>query len=135
MVLPHLDWAWIAEQARKLGIVRLLRVSLLLTSRLLDVGIPAGADLNLGTDANADSLATEIQRHIAGPKEFNVESVAYFRLMLRLRENRRDRVRFLSRLALTPGPNEWAALRLPDALFPLYRLVRLWRLGGRLVGR
>ena len=135
MILPQLDWAWIAEQARNLGIVRLLRVSLLLTSRLVDVAIPAAADLNLGTDTNADSLVTEIQRHIAGPQEFSVESVAYFRLMLRLRENRRDHMRFLSRLALTPGPTEWAALRLPDVLFPLYRVVRLWRLGARLVRR
>jgi hypothetical protein len=134
MLLPQLDWGRISEQARNLGIVRMLRVSLLLTSRLLRVSIPAAADLNLGTDSEADSLASEIERHITAATEFNVESVAYFRLMLRLRENRRHRMRFLTRLALTPGPGEWAALRLPDALFPLYRLVRLWRLSGKLVG-
>lgn len=135
MLLPQLDWGWISEQAGKLGIVRILRVSLLLTSRLLHVDIPAAADLNLSADSEADPLAHEIQAHITAPSEFAVESVAYFRMMLRLRENRRDRMRFLSRLILTPGPGEWAALRLPDALFPLYRLVRLWRLGGKLVSR
>jgi hypothetical protein len=135
MVLPQLDWAWIAEQARHLGIVRIVRVSLLLTSRLLHVDIPVAADLHLGADPTADSLASEIEAHISAAEEFNVESVAYFRLMMRLRENRRDRMRFLSRLILTPGPGEWAALRLPDALFPLYRLVRFWRLGGKAVGR
>ena len=135
MALPQLDWAWIAEQATKLGIVRILRVSLLLTSHLLHVDIPAAADLKVGTGPEAESLANEIEGHITAATEFNVESVAYFRLMMRLREDRRDRMRFLSRLILTPGPGEWAALRLPDALFPLYRLVRLWRLGGKLVGR
>ena len=134
MCVPDLDWESIAEQARKLGIVRILRVSLLLTTRLLRVDIARGADLNVGTDQDADSLATEIEGHITAAMEFNVESVAYFRLMMRLRENGRDRMRFVSRLILTPGPGEWAALRLPDALFPLYRLVRLWRLGRRLVG-
>ena len=135
MVLPQLDWAWIAEQARKLGIVRIVRVSMLLTSRLLHVDIPAAADLHFGSDAGAESLANEIEGHITAAAEFNVESVDYFRLMMRLRENGQDRMRFLSRLILTPGPGEWAALRLPDALFPLYRLVRLWRLGGKLAGR
>ena len=135
MVLPQLDWAWISDEARKLGIVRILRVSLLLTRRLLHVDIPAAADLNLGTDPEADSLANEIEAHITAATEFNVESIAYFRLMMRLREKRRDRMRFLRRLMLTPGPGEWAALQLPHALFPLYRLVRLWRLGGKLAGR
>jgi hypothetical protein len=135
IAMPQLDWAWISEQGRKLGIVRILRVSLLLASRLLRVGIPAAADLHLGNDPEADALANEVEPHISATEEFNVESVAYFRLMMRLRENRRDRLRFLSRLTLTPGPGEWAALRLPDALFPLYRVVRLWRLGARLVRR
>ena len=54
MALPQLDWAWIAEQARKLGIVRIVRVSLLLTSRLLHVEIPAAADLKVGTDPEAE---------------------------------------------------------------------------------
>lgn len=135
MVLPQLDWAWIAEQARKLGIVRIVRVSLLLTSRLLRVDIPETAALHPGSEPDTESLANEIEGYITAAAEFNVESVAYFRLMMRMRENRRDRMRFLSRLILTPGPGEWAALRLPDALFPLYRLVRLWRLGGKVVGR
>ena len=63
-----------------------------------------------------------------------VESFAYFRLMLQLRERRSDRLRFLTRLAFTPGPSEWAAVRFPEPLFPLYRLVRLSRLAARLVG-
>jgi len=135
MVLPQFDWAGIAQQARKLGVVRIVQVSLLLTGRLLHVVIPAAADLNFGSDPKAESLANEIEGHITAAAEFNVESLAYFRLMMRLRENGRDRMRFLSRLILTPGPGEWAALRLPDALFPLYRLVRFWRLGGKAVGR
>ncbi len=65
---------------------------------------------------------------------YDVESVDYFRLMLRLRERQSDRIRFVSRLALTPGPKEWAAVRLPRPLFPLYRFVRLSRLAARLMG-
>lgn len=135
MLLPQVDWAWISEQARNLGIIRILHVSLLLTNRLLRVGIPPGAGIHLDADSQAASLANEIETHLTAPRDFDVESVAYFRMMLRLRENGRDRMRFLRRLIWTPGPGEWAALRLPDALFPFYRVVRLWRLGLRLVGR
>jgi hypothetical protein len=135
MCLPQLDWSWIATQAKLLGIVRILRVSLLLISRLLGVGVPHAADQSLPADPEADALASEIEAQIAGAGEFHVESLAYFKLMLRLRENRRDRRRFLTRLIMTPGPGEWSAVRLPEPLFPLYHLVRLWRLAGKVVSR
>jgi hypothetical protein len=64
----------------------------------------------------------------------STESLGYFRQMLGLRERTRDKIRFLHRLALTPGMGEWSAIRLPAPLFPLYRIVRLFRLMGRLLG-
>ncbi len=132
--LPALNWKWIGSQATELGIVRILRVSLLLVRQLLGTAIPSVAETCLPKDIAAAGLADEIQPHIASNTTYDVESLAYFRLMLRLRERRRDRVRFLSRLIFTPGPSEWAAVRLPQSLFPLYRLVRLSRLAARLVG-
>jgi hypothetical protein len=64
--------------------------------------------------------------------DYDVESVAYFRLIGKLRERWRDRARFSARLLLTPGPGEWAAVRLPQPLFPLYRLVRLARVASKI---
>lgn len=133
MSLPNLDWTWIASQASALGIVRILRVSMLLANRLLVATIPAAAQASLPEDPGAPALADEIQTYIASESVFNVESLAYFRLMMRLRERSLDRLRFLQRLALTPGPSEWQAVHLPEPLFPLYRLVRLWRLAARFV--
>lgn len=133
IALEHLDWARIGVQAKTLGIARLLRISLTLANRLLGIEIPQAAQNNLALDEHADRLANEITGYIAGPAEYNPESVAYFRLMLRLRENWRDRLQFLSRLILTPGPGEWAAVRLPEPLFPFYRLIRFARLARRVV--
>ena len=133
MRLPILDWTWIASQAKALGIVRILRVTMLLANRLLSATIPAAAQASLPEDPGTPALADEIQTHIASEAVFNVESLAYFRLMMRLRERPLDRLRFLQRLALTPGPSEWQAVRLPAPLFPLYRLVRLSRLAARLL--
>jgi hypothetical protein len=50
---------------------------------------------------------------------------------MRLRERPGDRLRFLTRLAFTPGPGEWQTLKLPRVLSPLYRAVRMRRLAAR----
>jgi hypothetical protein len=131
MALPALDWSWIASQAKALGIVRILRVTMLLANRLLGSTIPPAAQASVPEDSGALVLVDEIQTHIVDEAAFNVESLAYFRLMMHLRERPLDRLRFLQRLALTPGPSEWQAVRLPAPLFPLYRLVRLSRLAAR----
>jgi len=130
---PTLNWQMIASQARELGIVRILRVTMLLANRLLDAPIPPAAETSVPPDLAASALAHEIERQVSSESTCAVESLAYFQLMLHLRERRVDQLRFLSRLAFTPGPGEWAAVRLPRPLFPLYRMVRLSRLAARFV--
>ena len=131
--ISKLDWSQIGITAKSLGIQRILRLTLLLVNRLLDMPIPPSAETNIPQDEAAVQLAKEIETYILGDRAFDVESIAYFRLMLRLRERWQDRVRFVRRLAFTAGPSEWAAVRLPEPLFPLYRIVRVTRLAAKLV--
>jgi hypothetical protein len=133
MNLPTLNWTLIAERAKDLRIVRILRVGTLLANRILGAPIPAAAEASLPQDAAAQALAEEIEPSITRETLFNVESFEYFRLMLRLRESNSDRLCFLARLIFTPGPGEWEAIQLPALLSPLYRLVRLSRLTVRLL--
>jgi putative nucleotidyltransferase-like protein len=133
MSLPTLNWIWIHSEAEALGILRIVRVTMLLANRLVGVAIPAAAQASLAEDPAMLALVDEVQSHIVSESSYNVESLAYFRLMMRLRERPADRLRFLQRLVLTPGPAEWQAVRLPGPLFPLYRLVRLFRLAARFV--
>jgi hypothetical protein len=114
--------------------VRIVRVTLFLAHRLLGAAIPAATENSLPQDSKSVALAEEIERQIASQSDFNVESFDYFRLMLRLRERPTDRLRFLARLAFTPGPGEWSTIHLPRPLFPLYRLIRISRLAARVVG-
>lgn len=130
--LPSLDWDCIWAEADKLGMARILQVTLLAANRLLKVEIPEPAQAHLA-DESASRLADEIQEEIVSAAAYDVESVSYFRLMMRLRERSSDRIKFLRRLIFTPGPSEWMAARLPPPLFPLYRVVRLSRLASRLV--
>jgi hypothetical protein len=133
MNVKTLDWSWIGSRAQDLGIVRILRVTMLAAQRLLGAAIPAAAQGSLPEDLATAALVAEIEVHITSEATYNVESLSYFRLMMRLRERPADWLRFLQRLALTPGPSEWRTVRLPRPLFPLYRLVRLSRLAARLV--
>ena len=133
MNLPSLDWKWIGSQARDLGIARILQVTMLLANQLLDASVPAAAQENLPKDRVTAALVKQVRDHIVNQAAFNVESLAYFRLMMRLRERPADRLRFLTRLAFTPGPGERAAIHLPQPLFPLYPLVRLSRLAARVL--
>jgi hypothetical protein len=133
MNLPSMDWDRIALQAEKLGMLRIVNVSMLLANRLLGATIPANAAKWLRETEADGRLVSRLQQQIMSDAKFNVESLSYFRLMMELRERQSDRVRFATRLALTPGPGEWKAVRLPPQLFPLYRVVRLARLLRRVV--
>ena len=133
MSAANLNWEWLGSHARDLGVMRILRVTMIAANRLLGAAIPPAAQQFLPEDPAAAPLAEEVQRHIAAESPYNTESLAYFRLMMRLRERQSDRRRFLQRLVLTPGPGEWNAVQLPQPLFPLYRVVRLSRLVARMV--
>jgi hypothetical protein len=135
MHLRRLDWEWIASEASKLGIVRILRVSALLADRFVGSAIPDALNEHFPRDSGAEKLAKEIERRIRGNFAYNVESFEYFRLMVQLRERAVDRLRFLTRLAFTPGPGEWERVRLPQSLSPLYRVVRLSRVAAKIARR
>jgi Uncharacterised nucleotidyltransferase len=129
---PGLNWNWIEEQAMALGIVRILKVTLHLANQLLGSVLPGFAETGRQDDRAILALTQEIRAQVLSGDFCKPETLAYFRLMMRLRERRADRMLFLRRLAFTPGPGEWKAVRLVRPLFPLYRLVRLGRLAKRL---
>jgi hypothetical protein len=134
MTRSDLNWDWIGTEARRLGVLRILRVTITLANRLLDAEIPSLAESAIPRDSASAQLTEQVRVQLASKTPHNTESLAYFRLMVRLRERRSDQLRFLQRLIFTPGPGEWRALRLPAPLFSLYRLVRLSRLAKRLIG-
>jgi len=133
MALPNLDWGWVRTQANQLGVVRIVSVSMILANRLLRAPLPISALKNPAEDPVAQALAADIEKELLSGIESDVESFSYFRRMMRLRERPMDRLLFAQRLMFTPGPSEWTAIRLPPPLFPLYRVVRLFRLLARLL--
>jgi hypothetical protein len=131
----NLDWDCVQARTRKLGIERILRVTLLLANRFSGTAIPEPIESDVLADQAARELADETAAALAAGVSYDTGRASYFRLMMRLRERRADRLRFLARLTFTPGPGEWEAVRLPGALSPLYRVVRFGRLAGRFARR
>jgi hypothetical protein len=127
------DFTQVLARARALGIARILGVSFWLVKNVLGSPIPKCAEELLAADAQVQVLGEEFAARLARGATYDFESSEYFRLILRLRERRRDRWRYLWRLALTPGAGDIATVRLPELLFPLYRVVRLARLVRKLV--
>lgn len=127
----NLNWDRIQSQARHLGVERILHITLLLLDRFFGTRLPAVVETKLLMDKTANVLVQQIAISIATGVNYEEEKLSYFRLMMRLRERKTDRLRFLARLTFTPGPGEWKAVHLPKPLFPLYRLVRLARLASR----
>jgi len=129
-----IDYSLVFSRARSLGIARILGVSFWLVKNLLRAEIPKSAEEMIAADRRVPALGSTFAARLARGATYNFESTEYFRLILKLRERRRDRSRYLWRLLWTPGAGDVAAVRLPEALFPLYRVVRIGRLMRKKVG-
>lgn len=123
-----LDWNWIVAEARRLGIIKILQVSLLAANKLFNVScrkeLPSA---NEGTAELASAVVSRLQHNY----EPDTESIRYFRAQLQTRERWLDRARFVWRLATTPSVQEWESIQIPDRCFAAYRGVRIARLMKR----
>lgn len=125
---PAIDHTQVLARARMLGIVRILGVSFWLVKNLLREEIPTWAEETIACDPSVPTLGQEFADRLASSATYNFESTEYFRLILKLRERQADRAKYLWRLLSTPGQGDLAAVKLPESMFPLYRVVRLARL-------
>jgi hypothetical protein len=126
-----LDWDWVFREARRIGVLRIVAISLLLARNLLGSLFPDIADT--GEVHAAGKMAHTIQTGLADGECPDTSSAQYFRDFARLRERWQDRMRMGSRLVLTPSVGEWERVRMPDSMFGLYQMVRIGRLVKRAV--
>ena len=126
-------WHQVTAAARQIGVHRIICISMLLAERL--GGDPA-PDMGSAEEIRAaKAIADHLISRMAVGEQINPDSFQYFYDWSQYRERWGDRLRFISRLALTPSVGEWQSVGLPDALFPLYHAVRIGRLGWRGVSR
>jgi hypothetical protein len=123
-----LDWNWIVAEARRLGIIKILQVSLLAANKLFNVS--CRKELPSANEDTAE-LASAVVSRLQHNYEPDTESIRYFRAQLQSRERWLDRARFVWRLATTPSVQEWESIQIPDRYFAAYRGVRIARLMKR----
>jgi hypothetical protein len=128
------DVAAVLARAAELGARRTVLLGLHLAATVLGAPLAEPVAREIAMDAGLAALAHEATGRWFGPEGDEGEAGstrANLRFNLRLRDGPADRARYLARWLFGPGPEDWRWKRLPDALFPLYRVLRPIRLLGR----
>jgi len=124
---PNAYWSRVWALARENGAARMLEIGLLLVESLLEAGpLTAAAGQGRSGDAEAKAVSEVIAHRLRG--EAQSEPPLDFRVQLRSRERRRDRLRYTWHVIATPHPADVALLRLPRPLHAFYYILRPVRL-------
>lgn len=129
----QLDWNRLQARVGAMGIQRILAVHFSLAHRLLGAPIPVFVSAYIEKDSTVELLVEKTSADIVDCKNLDPDGFSYFAGFAKLRERRADRARFWWRLLTTPGVGEWKSAKIGNPLSPLYRGVRLYRLGKRML--
>lgn len=113
-----IDYSLVFSRARALGIARILVISLWLVKNVLYWELPKAAEEMILTDPQVPVLGRQFAERLARGAAYDFESTEYFRLILKLRERRGDRWRYLWRLVWTPGVGTSLLCACRKASFP-----------------
>lgn len=133
-----LDWQMLRMRAHNARAERMLLLALALAKDMVQVEIPAELTAAIKDDIAVQALAATIAKNLfleqnfaaknrKGEKDENdaAQNPVRWLTMLQLADSRWDGMRSAARFALSSGPREWQAVRLPDSLFGLYHVVRI----------
>ncbi|QNI33521.1 nucleotidyltransferase family protein [Alloacidobacterium dinghuense] len=125
-VSPDLDWNEVIREAKELGLWRALALGILVAHRVAGASVPQPTLQDFEADAVVCKLARHIQESLfVAPGSTPKGGVPYDIRLLGLR----DRARLIGSLDwLRPGHRDIAVFPLPKALYPLYYLIRPFRL-------
>ncbi len=121
------NWGMIIARAAKAGKRRILFIGLVLARDLLEADIPEEVMQQARAYPGVQSLAGKVQKRFLWRSTGAAGLVDMVFLHFQILERFRDRLDLCLQLPLSPGPNDIRLLRLPERLFPLYRVVRLVR--------
>ena len=124
---PDLDWHWIEKQSEKLGNKQMLFLGLYLCQELLGTILPDHLVQQLQVNQLIKPLALQVQQEMFSSKN-QINNVFEQRDIYIKTLSLRERVWFYFRLFMTPTALELTMVSLPSWLFPLYYLIRPFRL-------
>lgn len=125
---PNMDWQSLFEDARTLGIERMLLLGLYLAHQLLGLPLPRKISVKVFNESEVEALGRQIISLNFSTPDKQGRSYGTFGLLWRMRENYTDRLRFAWRAMFAPKFDDFKALQLPAYLVFLYPVVRPFRL-------
>jgi Uncharacterised nucleotidyltransferase len=125
----QLQWALIMGRAQTFGVTRMLGLGLLLVRNLLGTDLPEEISSRVALDRTAARLADTVAGSLFEKRDRGVLAEHLF--FLTARERVSDRIAYCGRLAFTPTEEDYAALRLPVPLTPLYYPLHAARVFGK----
>lgn len=125
------DWAPLTERAAAAGLSRTLQLGITLAGELLGSPVPPGIEAEADRDRAVAALraraCTNLFRTAGARKAGLVESALF---QLRSKERSSDKFRYCLIRSLLPTVEDWKRVRLPDALYFLYFVLRPLRLAA-----
>ncbi len=125
---PDLDWDTLFQRASDFRMVRALSLGLLVAIELLHLQIPEALRARITADPKVQRLADSVYRQLFEDRSAYWGAIASSRFLMRARDDAASAVRCGVERLFRPTQAEWRSIRLPSRLFPLYYLVRMWRL-------
>ena len=119
------------RRASAAGARRTTLLALLLARDALGLPVTESIGRALAADPVLHALAGEARALWLDAAADEYDTAANLRFNFRLRDGAADRARYAARWLFVPSPEDWAWVRLPDALAPLYRVLRPLRLAAR----
>jgi hypothetical protein len=130
IVRKGLDWKRVIDQAKSMGIKRILFLGLFIAKDLLNVSLPEKVLHHIEAEPMIKILARKVEQRMFRSNNSTsfLESCLFH---LKAREHLRDRVRYCIQLTMNTTPRDWAFISLPPSLFFLYPLIRPIRLATK----
>ncbi len=134
---PQLDWHATVRIARDEGVLRVLCLGVAVAAKLLGTRIPEEIERLIRDVPDLDALVRHVEERVfdEGHRRYTrPELLDRLTWNAAIRERFRDRNRTVIALmqdVFVPNDPEYALVRLPRSLFPLYRLVRPARLAWK----
>lgn len=128
---PELDWREIHRRARAQGCGDAVLLACVMARELLDMPVPGALRGPIDESARVGALATLLTRQL---REGLLESAKEQNFSdFHLCESRFDKLKAVTRLAVTRTTSDYEAMKLPPALWPVYYATRPFRLAVKAV--
>ena len=130
-----MDWNGLVETATTLGCRRRCLLGGLLAADMLGAPIPEEFLRQARHDRRVARLSKEARERLFAAGRDEVSMLEDIRWNMATLDTARRRLAYVLMLALRPSPGDWERLSLPARLYPLYYVIRPFRLFAKYVCR